>query len=180
MRQIGSTKQRRTGGRWMVRPLVLAAVVALASGCFSYQEVTTPEPPQNQRLRMELTGAGQDNLERRHGLRMEHIEGRLLAHQGDEFSLEVRLDANRLGGFGNGVFLDTLSIPGPEVREVQVREFSTSRTVVTSLVGVGLVFGAWGLMEANRSGEGDNGESGSGGENFSLIPVLGALAGLFR
>jgi len=180
MRQIGSKKHHTTGRRWVVRPLVLAVFVALASGCYSYQEVATPEPPQNQRLRMQLTGAGQDNLERRHGIRLEHVEGRLLAHQGDEFSLEVRLDANRLGNFGSGVFLDTLNIPGPEVRQVQVREFSTSRTVVTSAVGVGLVLGAWGLMEASQSGEGDSGESGSGGENFSLIPVLGALVGLFR
>jgi len=180
MRQIGSKTTPGYRTEWPGRAVALAAVVALSAGCYSYQEVTTPEPLQNQRLRVELTGAGQDNLERRNGLRLEHLDGRLLSREGDALNLEVRLDANRLGGFGNGVFLDTLNIPGPEVRQVQVRQFSTSRTVVTSLVGVGAVLGVWGLMEASRSGEGDSGESGSGGENFSLIPVLGALAGLFR
>lgn len=180
---IGSKEGgRRRRGVSGVAALVTA--VLLGSGCYSYQEIEQPTPPPFETVRVELTGAGRDNLRSQYGLSLGRVEGRMLDDRAEQLQLEVRLDANRLAGANpNGDIqsvLDTVSVARADIREVQVKQFSTSRTFLATVVGIGAAIGAYGLMDAALSGDENSGEQGGGGDNFSLVPVITTVLGWLR
>ncbi len=126
-------------------------------------------------VRVVLTGAAQDRLREENGLLLDEVRGRALDAGSTSLTVQVELSSAQLG-FGSGMYLDTLQLNSAEMRDVQVREFSTSRTVLGVGVGLGAVFGAWRLFSAEDSGSG----GGEGGEVFARVPFHSVVSHILQ
>lgn len=134
--------------------LTLAALLAPLGGCFSYRPVEAPGPTPGERVRVELTGAGQDALMTRRALAMERLSGLVVGRDADAVMLQVTLDPARLG-YGSRAVTDTLTIPRGEIRDIGVRSLDGTRTLAAAALGVIGVAGIYALFEAAlNSGEG--------------------------
>lgn len=157
---------------------LLAAVVA--GGCYSYQPLEGPLPPPTQTIRVQLTGAGEDDLLERQGIQLDRFEGRVLSQSGDELTMEVRLPANRMASDTRFV-VDTLPFTRPHIRTVDVKQFSTGRTVLGVGGMVAGLAGIYGIVQAVSSSTDDNGgDGGGGGVVLSVVPLVGKVLGWLR
>ena len=169
---------RRASCKWRAA-VGLSAVVAVASGCYTYQPLDEgPVPRQPETIRVELTGAGEDAMMAERGIRLEVFEGRVLEEAGDELTMEVRLPANLLA-FSDRAVTDTLSVLRPHVRTLDVKQFSTGKTVAATAAGVAAGALLYAVIDAAVS---DDDATGGEGDNidFSVVPLVTTLLGWLR
>lgn len=162
------------GGRGRAMGFGAALAVLCLGGCFTYRPVDAPGPVAGDEVRVELTGAGRDNLMARRALALPELTGRLLGQDdADGLLLQVSLSPERLG-YGTETVVDTVRIPRSDIRELGVRTLSRDRTIVAAALGVVGVTGAYGLFQARRSSSGGGGPGD--GDVFTVVP-LSALLG---
>ncbi len=164
-------------------PGVWVAAIGLAllgtGGCYSYQPQDGAIPPAPETVRIELTGEGRDAMERRRGLALEHFEGRVLRQSGEDLTFEARLPANLLAYSERGV-TDTLEIRRSHIRSVDVKEFSTKRTILGAAAGVAGLAGVYAIVQAVVSSEEDGLGGGDGNTDFSVVPFVTTILGWLR
>lgn len=169
----GRTPAPRRTGRTLGAAVAVAVTALPLTGCFTYRTVETPGPVAGEEVRVELTGAGRDRLEASSGLAWDRIEGRLVDADSDDLAVSVRLDPRRLG-FGSQEYVDTVRVARSDVREVEVRELSTGRSLLAAGGVVAVAASAYALFSAESSG----GDGGEGNEQFVVVPVLKLLGGI--
>lgn len=145
---------------------------AALSGCYTYEPLDHPSPPVGEQVRVELTGAGQDNLFVRRAIDVDDLSGEVVNTAGTDLLLRVRLSPQRLG-YGTETLTDTVRVPVVDVREVGVRRLSKDRSLAMAAGGVVAVAGAFALFQARQSSGTDNG--GGGGDLFTVIPISSLL-----
>jgi hypothetical protein len=122
----------------LLRPFVLA--VALC-GCYTYSPLKTSTPEPGQQLRVQLTLTGGDSLARFLGPNVASVDGRLVLANDEGFELGVTQVLMHSGSeqYWKG---ETVTLPKPYVASIQERSFSWGKTGllagVVVLVGVAL------------------------------------------
>jgi hypothetical protein len=110
-------------------------LVALLSGCYVYEPVTTASPPTGRAVRLTLTDAGTANLASELGPSVEAVGGKLIGDTSDAYVLALSDSRKR-----NGVEIDwrgeQVSISKSLIATIQQREFSRART---TFVAAGLI-----------------------------------------
>lgn len=163
---------------WWARLLTLACVVPFGAACFTYQQVDAPGPTLGEDVRVELTGAGQDNLRQRRALALADVTGQVLSSGTDDVLLRVHLSPQRLG-YGTETVVDTLRIPRADIRDMEVKTLSRDRSIMAGALAVAGVAGSYALFQASLSGSG--GERPRTDPNFSLpVSALLGVLGLGR
>lgn len=142
-------------------------VMAGGAGCYVYEPVQAPAPRIGEEVRVDLTGAGRDHLRDRAGLLTEQLAGVVLGSDATNLSLQVRLRGEQLG-FGDGFFVDTLTVPRADIDEVGVKHLSGSRTAFAVAGAAGLVAAAFTLFSADEAGGG----TGEPPSEFDLIQLV--------
>ena len=173
-----TVSETRSGGRRR-RPfgaaLLLLALSGSASACYHYQPVDAPAPAVGERVRVELTGAGQDRLLETQAIPFETLTGRVVESDARNLLLEVQLEASRLG-FGSGTVIDTVQVARVDLRQVGVREISTGRSIFAGAVAVGAVAGIYALFSAELFDK--TGDTPRTDPVFLTIPVSSILTAL--
>lgn len=164
-----------TGGRG---PLLLLSTLALASaGCHTYTPVQSPTPGQIVRIHVPLTSAIANPNAPPETV---SIEGQVLA-VADTIVVATRT-RREVGAFREIVQYDTLRVDRDQLAGIELREFSTSRSIVltAAILGGATAFALAALsIETGSTGEGD----GGGGPVTSVVVrdiagmVWGWLAG---
>lgn len=158
---------------------VLAATL-VGAGCYSYQAVDGPAPVAPETIRVQLTGAGQDAMREERGIELQRFEARILEENGDDLTMEVRLPANQLA-FSERDVLDTLQVLRPHMRTVDVKQFSTGRTVLAVAGGIAGLAGVYAVVEAAVSSTEEGGDDGGGGGVVvSIVPWITTVMGWLR
>lgn len=168
----------RINVRRLTRRVALPGLfVGLAAGCYQYQSVEAPAPNIGERVRVELTGAGQDRLQATRAIPFSELTGSVLSSSTQEILLQVELDSRRLG-YGSGSVTDTIRVPRADVREVGVRTLSRNRSLFAAGIGLVAVAGIYALFTAELFS--DNDGSPRSPPEFLKIPlssILNAVGG---
>lgn len=163
---------RTNVGRLMRRLALPGVFVGFAAGCYQYQPVQAPAPSIGERVRVELTGAGQDRLQATRAIPFSELSGSVLSSTTQEILLQVQLDSRRLG-YGSGTVTDTVRVPRADVREVGVRTISRNRSIFAAAVSVVAVAGIYALFTAELFSDSDGG--GRSPPEFLKIPLSSIL-----
>ena len=174
-----STRSRGPWGRTGTAGAAMLLVVFVTAACYSYQPVDGPAPVGPETVRVELTGAGEDAVRERRGFALERFEGRILEENGDALTMEVRLPANRLA-YSDRDVMDTVQVLRPHIRTVDVKQFSTGRTVVGVGAGLAALAGVYAVVEAAVSSTEEGGTGNGGGTVVSVIPWVTTVLGWLR
>lgn len=166
------------------RSVILLATAVMLSGCYTHALLES-DPQPREEVRVQLTGAGRDNLERNQGLLLERVQGRFLGGDSETVRLEVKLGASRAiyGQASGGNITDTLTFQRTDLRLFEKREFSAARTSLVTALGIAGVASLYSIAVSSSEDGFTNGDDG-GNTQFSFIvpfgPFLSAAAGLFK
>jgi len=163
---------RTNVGRLMRRVALPGLLVTLAGGCYQYQPVQAPSPNIGERVKGELTGAGQDRLQATRAIPFSELTGSVLSSTTQDIMLQVDLDSRRLG-YGSGTVTDTIRVPRVDVREVGVRTLSRNRSLFAAGVAVVAVAGIYAIFTADLFS--DNNSTPRSPPEFLKIPLSSIL-----
>ena len=150
--------------RWL-RPVALLWVLLMASGCYSYRFVEEPPVGAEARLRVPIQSAIADPNAPSETVA---VEGRILS-AGDTIAFEAST-RHTIGMFRDMVQYDTLRVARDGLASIEVREFSTTKSV---LLGVGLAAGTVALALAAFGVEGGEAGAAPGTEPPQTSTVVG-------
>ncbi|MDZ7780817.1 MAG: hypothetical protein U5R14_12925 [Gemmatimonadota bacterium] len=166
----------KNGSRlWWTRLIALTCIVPLGTACFTYQAVDAPEPALGQDVRVELTGAGRDNLMERRALALSDVTGQVLSHDTSDVLLRARVPARHLGPGHSETLVDTLRIPQADIRQMQVKTLSRERSIAAGALAVAGVAGTYALFQATLSGSGSERQRTDPNFSLPLSWLLGIL-----
>jgi len=121
------------------RLLCCIAVLEVLTGCYILQPVTGAGPEPGALMALEINDQGRLALGGQMGPEIQHIEGRLMAKEGDSYLVSVK--SVRLIRGGDQIWGgEQVSIRKEFVSQTYERQFSKSRTVALSAVFVTGVF----------------------------------------
>lgn len=165
--------------------LALALLTSIGlTGCYTHTPLDT-DPQPREEVRVQLTGAGRDNLERSQGLLLERVQGRFLGADSEMVRLEVTLGSSRAiyGQASGGNVTDTLTFQRSDLRAFEKREFSASRTTLVTALGIAGVASLYSFAVSSSEDGFTSGDDG-GNTQFSFVvpfgPFLSAALGLFQ
>lgn len=152
-------------------PLLLCILSVVSAGCYTYTPVQQPAPGQIVRLHVPITSAiANPNAPPQ----TVAIEGQVLSAS-DTIEIATRT-RREFGAFRELIEYDTFRVDVEQLAGMELREFSTTKSVV--LTGL-IVGGATGLalaalsIESGRGGNDDNG----GGPVTTVVLGIGKLVG---
>lgn len=146
--------------RWLGAGRVGLACVAIAvlSGCHTYHVVDEPPVGSMVRVRVPLTSAIAGT---RAPIETVSLEGLLVA-AGDTLMLATET-RRELGAYRELIQRDTLRLARSQASSVEVREFSTARSVVLGTVIAGVAgLAAWYAFDLGGGQAGDDSGNGNG------------------
>ena len=158
-----------------IRLGVLALGTLFLSGCHTYRVVDSASPGSTVRVSVPVRSA---LAGRNAPMGIESVEGRLL-QDGDTLALATET-RRTLGAYRDIVQLDTLRLARDQVTGLEVRELSTTRSVVLGVV-IAAGAAAAGVLAYSAAGGGSTNNNG-GGEPpaFEMsTSVFGTLLSLF-
>lgn len=148
-------------------PVLLACLLAAAPGCYSYRVTQLDAVPTGAPMRLRISP---DEAERLMDLRLTEdrlVYGTLVSSAGTELMLDTQVGVNDATR-GTRAFMQRITIPVAEVREVEERRFDGLKTgalVGGVAVGVGIIAAA-----AIGGGDGNDSPGGPGTEEFRRLP----------
>ena len=153
--------------------MLLVAAVLLLGGCYTYQVVDTPPLGSTVRVRVPVTSALDD---RNTAPPSVAVEGAVL-QVGDTLVL-ARRTRREFGAFREVILLDTLRLVPAQTSSIELKEFSSGKSV---MLGIVIAAGVTGLALAGFRGGGGDGETpGVDPPNPSIVvngSVLSAVWG---
>lgn len=153
--------------------MLLVAAVLLLGGCYTYQVVDTPPLGSTVRVRVPVTSALDD---RNTAPPSVAVEGAVL-QVGDTLVL-ARRTRREFGAFREVILLDTLRLVPAQTSSIELKEFSSGKSV---MLGIVIAAGVTGLALAGFKGGGGDGETpGVDPPNPSIVvngSVLSAVWG---
>lgn len=153
--------------------MLLVAAVLLLGGCYTYQVVDTPPLGSTVRVRVPVTSALDD---RNTAPPSVAVEGAVL-QVGDTLVL-ARRTRREFGAFREVILLDTLRLVRAQTSSIELKEFSSGKSV---MLGIVIAAGVTGLALAGFKGGGGDGETpGVDPPNPSIVvngSVLSAVWG---
>lgn len=146
---------------------------SVLSACYSYRPVDSAPPGSTVRVHIPVSSSV--NIPGRQTETVT-LEGSLLS-LGD--SVEVATETRRaMGAYREIVQLDTLRLGASQVARIEVKEFSTGRTVGLSLVIAALVGGAAAIAFGVGGGSAGDGPPGGGGPEPAVVITPSLITGL--
>ena len=131
--------------------MLLVAAVLLLGGCYTYQVVDTPPLGSTVRVRVPVTSALDD---RNTAPPSVAVEGAVL-QVGDTLVL-ARRTRREFGAFREVILLDTLRLVRAQTSSIELKEFSSGKSV---MLGIVIAAGVTGLALAGFRGGGGDGET---------------------
>ncbi len=131
--------------------MLLVAAVLLLGGCYTYQVVDTPPLGSTVRVRVPVTSALDD---RNTAPPSVAVEGAVL-QVGDTLVL-ARRTRREFGAFREVILLDTLRLLRAQTSSIELKEFSSGKSV---MLGIVIAAGVTGLALAGFNGGGGDGET---------------------
>lgn len=119
--------------------LVLAAVMLVNVGCYTYQPLIDARPQPGQQVSLELSDQGRAALGGQLGPGVLRVEGTLESVQNEQYTVSVSRIATISGGSANWGG-ERVNIPVNDVSQAGLRAFSRGRTALLAgvlIVGVG-------------------------------------------
>ena len=155
------------------RPVALLLLLLLPA-CYSYRPLETGSPRVGDDVRIHLTeeGARAAGATRTsEGGSGPSVTGLVVSSQGDAVTLSTRGERYLRSGVGSAVYRDTLTLAGPEIRQIERNELDAARTAVLAGLGAGAVAAAV-ILVINADPSGSSGIGGGGGPRASLeVPI---------
>lgn len=128
------------GSRWVpvAHTIGLAVAAVLLAGCYTLEPTRGATPVPGSRIALDVNDAGRAALGGSMGPEIDQIEGRLVQHDSGEYLVAV--SAVHLLRGGEQIWTgEQVRIKSSYVGMTYERQFSTSRTVALSAVGVAVV-----------------------------------------
>ena len=133
------------------RSMLLVAAVLLLGGCYTYQVVDTPPLGSTVRVRVPVTSALDD---RNTAPPSVAVEGAVLQVGGT--LVLARRTRREFGAFREVILLDTLRLVPAQTSSIELKEFSSGKSV---MLGIVIAVGVTGLALAGFKGGGGDGET---------------------
>lgn len=138
----------------------------LLSGCYRYIPVQTPAPGTVARVRVPVQSAVADPNAPPETI---SVEGTILDSAGDTLVLEARL-SREISAFQQYVRLDTFRVARAELSSVELKEFSTGRSVALGAgVAGGAALMAWAALGIQGGSDGEGNGDGDGSQGFTVV-----------
>ncbi len=135
LERVDSMRSRLDRNGKLFRGSVLAFLLGVSQGCYVYPAVSTAPVP-GARLRFELNDRGRVGLGGPLGPSAERLEAVLEANTDSAYSVKM-VSVSYLNGQSNKWTGEPLVVSKDYLRNVTVREFSKSRTILTAAAVLG-------------------------------------------
>ncbi len=135
LERVDPIRSRLAGNGKLVRGAVLAFLLGVSQGCYVYPAISTVPVP-GTRLRFELNDRGRVGLGGSLGPSAERLEAVLQADMDSAYSVKM-VSVSYLNGQSNRWTGEPLVVSKDYLRNVTVREFSKSRTILTAAAVLG-------------------------------------------
>lgn len=156
------------------RRSVALLLLLLLPACYSYRPLETDSPRAGDDVRIHLTEEGARAAAATRASETgsgAYVTGLVLRSEGDAVTLSTRGERYLRSGVGSAAYRDTLTLSGPEIRQIERNELDAARTAVLAGLGAGAVAAAV-ILVINADPSGSSGVSGGGGPRASVeIPI---------